>query len=199
MGFQNLSNLSVTVVVNYVQSFGFMAPVVAFVLFAIQAALPVLPYIVLASAGGLLFGFRTGFLLAWAGALTGACLAYSISRWAAGNWAREKILTRWGYDLKQIDRETAFWSIVMARVIPVVPTPVINVVAGVGKVPFWSFFLSSAIGKIPTALLYTGLGISLFRNRDVKSTILILAAILLIAMGGRYWVRNRSEGFSKAE
>lgn len=197
--FHDAGSVGIETVITYVQSFGLLAPLAAFGLFIIQAALPVFPYILLASACGLLFGFKLGFILSWSGALCGACLSYVIFRWAGGNWARERILSRWGYDMKHLDREAAFWSILLARVIPVIPTPIINILAGVGKVPFWNFFLSSALGKIPTALLYTGLGVSLFRNRDIESSLLILSLILVFAVAGRYLIKTRSKMFTKAD
>lgn len=197
--FHDVGSISIEVIITYVQSFGILAPLAAFGLFVIQAALPVFPYIILASACGLLFGFKLGFILSWSGALCGACLSYAVFRWAGGNWAQARILSRWGYDMKHLDREAAFWSILLARVIPVVPTPIINVLAGVGTVPFWCFFFSSALGKIPTALLYTGLGVSLFRNRDIESTLLILASILILAMAGRYLAKGRSKMFVKSD
>ncbi len=187
-----LGNVSINVVINYVQSFGIMAPLAAFLLFALQAALPVFPYVVLASACGMLFGFKLGFLLSWSGALLGACVAYTLSRLAGGNWVCQKIQSRWGYDVQHFNREAAFWGILLARIIPVIPTPLINIAAGIGKVPFWHFFFSSALGKIPTALLYTGLGISLLRNRDVKSTLLILGIILVLALPGRCLTKGRT-------
>lgn len=194
-----LGNVSINVVINYVQSFGIMAPLAAFMLFAVQAALPVFPYVVLASACGMLFGFKLGFFLSWSGALLGACVAYMFSRMAGGNWARQKVLSRWGYDMRHFDREAAFWGILLARIIPVVPTPLINIAAGISKVPFWHFFFSSALGKLPTALLYTGLGISLLRNRDIKTTLIILGLILVLAWAGRCYAKGRAPLFQKSE
>jgi uncharacterized membrane protein YdjX (TVP38/TMEM64 family) len=188
--FQNVSNLSVSMVINYIRAFGILAPLVAFVLFMVQAALPVFPYIVLAAAGGLLFGFKLGFLLSWLGALAGACLAYWICKLLGGEWAARKIKERWGYDVKRVNGEMAFWTIVLARVVPVVPTPIINVAAALGGVPFWNFFFSSAIGKIPSAVLYTGLGICLFQTRDIKLTLSIIAAILALVAVGRYMTKK---------
>lgn len=184
--FQNLSNMSVSMIIDYIKAFGTLAPLVAFVFFVVQAALPVFPYVIMAAAGGLLFGFKMGFLLSWLGALVGACLAYWICKLLGGEWAARKIKERWGYDVRRMNGEMAFWSIVIARVVPVVPTPIINVAAALGGVPFWNFFFSSAIGKIPTAVLYTGLGICLFQTRDIKLTLAIIAAIIALVAVGRY-------------
>ncbi|HHV15792.1 MAG TPA: TVP38/TMEM64 family protein [Gelria sp.] len=187
---QNIGNLSVSMAIDYIRTFGILAPLVAFVLFMVQAALPVFPYVILAAAGGLLFGFKIGFLLAWLGALLGACLAYWICKLLGGDWAARKIKEQWGYDVKSMNGEMAFWSIVLARVVPVVPTPIINVAAALGGVPFWNFFFSSAIGKIPTAVLYTGLGVCLFRAQDIKLTLGIIAAIIFLFAAGRYILKK---------
>lgn len=188
--FQNVSNVSVSMIIDYIRAFGILAPLVAFVFFMVQAALPVFPYVILAAAGGLLFGFKLGFLLSWLGALAGACLAYWICKLLGGEWAAQKIKDRWDYDVKRVNGEMAFWTIVLARVVPVVPTPIINVAAALGGVPFWNFFFSSAIGKIPSAVLYTGLGICLFQTRDIKLTLSIIAAILALVAVGRYMTKK---------
>lgn len=193
---ESLNNISIPMVVGYVKTFGMLAPLVAFTVFVVQGAFPVFPYVILAAAGGLIFGFKLGFLLSWAGALIGACLAYALCRLVAGEWVRIKILSRWGYDVSDINREMAFWSIILARVIPVVPTPLINAAAAVGGVPFWNFFFSSAIGKIPSALLYTGLGICLFKANDIKIALLITAVVILLFVAGRLYMRDRLSLFS---
>lgn len=194
---QSFSNISV--VSAYLKEFGVLAPAVAFILFVIQAALPIFPYIILASVGGLLFGFKIGLLLAWSGALAGACLAYWICRLSASNRMITFLEKRFNYDVTKVDGELAFWSIVIARIIPVVPTPLINVVAALSGVGFWTFFFSSAIGKIPTAVLYTGLGICLFNSEDIKLTLLIIAAIITLAVVGRYLSKGKIRIISRGE
>ena len=176
--FENLAVLS-----GYVQHFGAWAPAVAFLLFIIQAALPVFPYIILAAAGGMLFGLKMGFILAWTGALTGACLCYWVCRLLGHSPLSQWLYSRYGYDVDNHNPWVAFWTIMISRVMPFVPTPFINIAAALGGVSFGNFFLASAIGKIPTAFLYTGLGLALFNARDIDTILLIIAgtAIFLLA------------------
>lgn len=183
--FENLAVLS-----NYVQQFGHWAPVVAFGLFVIQAALPVFPYIILAAAGGMLFGFKLGFILAWSGALTGACLAFWICRLLGYSPLSQWLYTRYGYDVDNHSPSVAFWSIMISRVVPFVPTPLINVAAALGGVSFFIFLVSSAIGKLPTAILYTGLGLALFNARDINTILLIIAGVMLLLLGLRFLARK---------
>jgi len=192
--FTELTN--VNEVIAYVKTFGVMAPLVAFGLFVVQAALPVFPYVILAAAGGLLFGFKMGFLLSWSGALVGATIAYWVCRLLGADWAERKLKQRFGYDVSRTDNWLAFWGIVAARIVPVIPTPVINAVAAISGVSFWNFFFSSAIGKIPSAVLYTGLGLALFKAQDLKLALAILGLIIFLAVGGRYFAKGRIFHFS---
>ncbi|MDD2553203.1 MAG: VTT domain-containing protein [Desulfotomaculaceae bacterium] len=184
-----------THVIAYVNQFGAYAPLVFFLLFVIQAMLPVFPYVILAAAGGFLFGFQQGILLAWSGALSGASLAYWICRWFGIGSFLNKYYLRYGYDEHKLSPWTAFWTIIIARVIPVVPTPLINVAAALGGVSFPTFLLASAIGKIPAAVLYTGLGLALFQAQDVKTILFIIAAGISIMILARYaagqWRRQK--------
>lgn len=181
-------------VVAYINQFGLYAPLAAFLLFVIQAMLPVFPYVIMAAAVGFLFGFQQGIVLSWCGALTGACLAYWICRWFGIGGFLNKYYSRYGFDVSKLSPRLAFWTIIIARIIPVVPTPLINVGAALGGVPFPTFLASSAIGKIPTAVLYTGLGLALFQARDVKTILFIIAAGLSILLLARYaahrWFRH---------
>ncbi|MEA1961560.1 MAG: TVP38/TMEM64 family protein [Bacillota bacterium] len=177
---------NVQAVTDYIQIFGLWAPLVAFVLFVVQAALPVFPYIILAVAGGILFGFKMGVFLSWSGALTGACLAFVFSHWVGYNWIVHLMKKRFHHTIPEFNPATAFWSIVLARIVPVVPTPLINVAAALSGISFLTFFTSSALGKIPSAVLYTGLGLALFNTSDIQGVLYILAAFLLIVLFLRY-------------
>ncbi len=184
MDLQNINDIQA--ISLYIQSFGLLAPAIVLGLFIIQAAFPVFPYIIMATVSGLLFGFGTGFLLSWVGALLGACLAFWLCRFLGADWVGCRIERHFGYKIQNIDSETAFWTIVLARIIPVVPTPIINIASALSGVSFRTFLFSSAIGKIPTAILYTGLGLCLFKIQDLKIIISLLVIILLIVISTRY-------------
>ena len=185
-----MEHINTQYLVQYVSQFGLWAPLIAFALFTIQAMFPVVPYLIIAAVGGLLFGFKMGAFLAWAGALTGACLTYWLIKMLG-----YKSFLKWfyhsrGYDLRRLNSSIAFWTLVIARIIPVIPTPMINAGAALGGVSFLTFLGSSAIGKIPTAVLYTGLGLAVFNARDVKSALIILALALVILIFGWYLARK---------
>jgi len=185
MDFGNIQGLSA-----YIHQFGIFAPLVAFILFVVQAILPIFPYIFLAAAGGILFGFKLGVFLSWLGALTGACVAYWMCRILGYTNFLQRYYKRLGYDVRQLDASMAFWTIIAARIIPVIPTPLINAAAALGGVSFPNFFASSAIGKIPSAALYTGLGLALFNAQDIQTALLILGITLVVLLLIRYQAKK---------
>lgn len=176
----------------YMNQFGIFAPLIAFMLFVIQAILPIFPYVILTAAGGILFGFKMGFMLAWLGALTGACLAFWLCRLLGDSVFMQRYYTLLGYDASRLNSAMAFWTIVAARILPVIPTPLINVSSALSGVSFITFLGSSALGKIPTALLYTGLGLALFNAKDVHTALLIMGLILLVGLLIRYQAKKYS-------
>jgi len=178
------------------RSLGGVAPVALFSGLMVQAVLPVFPYIILAALAGAMLGFKGGLLLAWSGAVAGSCICYGICKAAGADWARQKIRARFHYDVRDIKPETAFWTIAVALCIPLVPSPVVNAAAGLSGISFRTFLLSVGIGKIPTAVLYTGLGVSLFGLRDTRLTLLIICAIIVMLALGRYLGKNK--GFNIA-
>lgn len=164
---------------EYIKSFGYYAPMVAFILFTIQAALPVFPYAVLVAATVIIFGVKTGFVISLLGALLGSEICYWLCRNLGTDWFNEKILGRWGYDTRQINSGIAFGGIVVAHLVPVFPSAMITMAAAVSGVGFISFTVATMLGLIPATLAYTGLGWYLFHVQDLYKVIFTMILILM--------------------
>lgn len=184
----NFSTIGTTVA--YLHSFGIYGPLVAFVLFFIQAIAPIIPFVIIAGAAGMIFGTTAGFLLAWFGALTGACFLFWITRVFGGDFLVHRIQDKYEFDLNNVDQKHVFWTLLMARIFPVVPTVIINVGSALGGVRFDTFFFSSAVGKLPWALIYVYLGNYLIQSQNIINTLLFIAASLIIAAIGIYYYRD---------
>ena len=160
---------------------GTFAPLIAFLLGVAQAMFPYIPFFVLAGTNGLLFGFTFGLLISFSGALVGALVSFWLSR----TWLQKWILNKFGQKYeKQIDEfssEHGFKTVLIVRLIPVVPSPLINVLAGVSKIKFSHFTLASAIGKLPFAITYTIIGneMAKYKDNQIVLTIIITLAVAI--------------------
>jgi uncharacterized membrane protein YdjX (TVP38/TMEM64 family) len=181
---------SIDSTVHYLRSFGIYGPLVAFLLFFLQAIAPIIPYIIFAGAAGMVFGKWIGFLLAWFGAISGAWFLYWISDKIAGNLLVVKLQQRYDFNLNKIDNRHIFWVLLASRIFPVVPTPIINIGSALAGVSPKIFLSSSIIGKMPWAFVYVALGNYLMQTKNISNTLTLIGLILLVSFLGIYYFRK---------
>lgn len=163
---------------DWVDGFGWAAPIVFILLSACLTPLMV-PGPLLAGAAGLLFGTALGTPVAICSATLGACLAFLIGRFVAGDVVeqiggpRVRSLARW------VGRR-GFVSVLYARILPGMPYNLINYAAGLTTVRILVFAAATAIGTAPRTFAYVALGGSL---GDLGSPVSILALAIILGMG----------------
>lgn len=144
-----------------------------------------LPATAFTLAGGAIFGTVVGSLLNWVGAMLGAIVAYVLSR-QLGSGAARKLLGRHAGKLDSLTERTGFTALLRLRLIPIVPFNALNFAAGLARVPFRSFVLSTAIGIVPGTVIYTYFADSLIVGATgARSRALLhvaIAGVLLIAL-----------------
>ena len=158
-----------------------LGPAAPLVFVAVSASLTPLmfPGPLLAGASGLLFGLALGFPVTLAGAVLGAAIAFSISRWVAGD-AVERLAGARITAIEEVISRRGFLSVLYARIAPGVPYTVVNYAAGLTRIPLLVFTAATALGTAPRAFAYTALGGSL---GNLKSPEAALAAAVLVVMG----------------
>lgn len=186
----NFDFFSIDSTVLYIKSFGIYGSLVAFILFFLQAIAPIIPYIIIAGAAGMIFGKWIGFLLAWLGAIAGAWFLYWIASKIAGNRLVVKLQQRYNFDIARIDNRHIFWVLLACRVFPVVPTPLINIGSALAGVSPKIFLSSSALGKMPWAFIYVALGNYLMQSKNISNTLTLIGLILLISFLGITYFRK---------
>lgn len=143
---------------------------------------PGMPFTV---AAGALFGTLLGTLLSWVGALLGAISGYLIARTIGHD-----VVLRWLTRYKKIDLAVAesrdFGGMLRLRLIPVLPLGTVNFVGGLAKAPFASYMAATALGVIPTTVIFNYFADSLLEGvgsgqREAWIS-LIIASVLLILL-----------------
>lgn len=163
---------------RWVDQFGWAAPI-AFILLAACLTPLMVPGPLLAGAAGLLFGTALGTPVAVCSATLGACLAFGIGRFVAGDVVeqiggpRVRSLARW------VGRR-GFVSVLYARILPGMPYNAINYAAGLTTVRVLVFAAATAIGTAPRTFAYVALGGSL---GDLGSPVAIAALAIIVGMG----------------
>jgi uncharacterized membrane protein YdjX (TVP38/TMEM64 family) len=133
---------------------GFMAIYIA------QTALSLPGAAVLSLAAGAIFGSVMGTVYANIAATIGATLAFLVTRYLL----RDATQNRFGTKLEALNRELETRGLnylLFLRLVPLFPFFLINLAAGLTRLPLRTFVLGTMIGIIPGGFVYVNAGASL--------------------------------------
>lgn len=113
--------------------------------------------------GGFLFGVFPGALLNVAAATAGALVVFLAARWGLGERLAASLDTGSGVvrRIKEGIDENQWSMLFLIRLLPVVPFFVANLVPALVGVPTFRFAVSTFLGIIPGAVVYTSVGAGL--------------------------------------
>lgn len=185
---------TVTGLVEYIRSFAIMAPLASFTVTVLQAIFPFIPFFILCGANGIVFGFWPGLLLTWIGTLTGATIKFFTARKLGYNWVAGRCKEGWLSQVDRISGPRGFMVILILRLLPYVPAPAVNILAGVSSIRYPVFIAASALGKLPLILIYTYAGYSLVNSKQYMNAVYLMIAILAVTYGLSVIIKRRRTG-----
>ncbi|MGY2065804.1 TVP38/TMEM64 family protein [Blastococcus sp. SYSU DS0619] len=153
------------------------------------------PRSVLSVIAGVVLGFGPGLAVALVGGLLSAMAAFGLSR-ALGRPAAERLA---GPRLRRADRlvtERGFVSVLVGRLIPVMPFVVTSYGAGLSGVRFGSFLAATAVGIVPSTVVQVGIGastgVAVARFGALAAVPLVVLGLVLLVAGTAWWYRRRT-------
>ena len=167
---------------EFIQSFGVVAPIVYVLMFAI---LPVFffPVPILAVAGGLAFGFVEGSLLTFLGASINCYVMFVISRRFGRDWVRNYLAKKMKPEqharIFGVSDEKLMVSLVILRLIPLVPYNMINYGYGLTNISLTKYMIASVLGIVPGTIVFLNFGAT---SSNVFSKEFLIASLLVILL-----------------
>lgn len=128
--------------------------------YIVQTALSLPGATIMSLAAGAIFGTILGSLYAIGAASIGATLAFLATRYLL----RDVVLDRFGTRLEGINRELenrGLNYLLFLRLVPLFPFFLINLAAGLTRLPLRTFFIGTLLGIIPGGIVYVNAGASL--------------------------------------
>lgn len=169
------------------------APLAAALGFALFATLGA-PQIVLITAVVAVFGPWLGLALSWSGKLVACAICFAIGRRFGARLLAAHAGPRLSEFMSQLARR-GFLASALIRLVPTIPSVLINIAAGATPISFRDFILGTALGSVPKMALMAFGGyaaMEAIRNNSVWAW-LVLVAILalwaLLAVVARRWMR----------
>jgi uncharacterized membrane protein YdjX (TVP38/TMEM64 family) len=153
------------------------------VLYVVQTALSLPGAAILSLAAGAIFGAIMGTIYANIAATLGATVAFMVTRYLL----RDQVLARFGPKLEKINRELeerGLNYLLFLRLVPVFPFFLINLAAGVTRIPLRTFFIGTLVGIIPGGFVYVNAGASLATIDSLRevASVRVLGSFALLGL-----------------
>lgn len=167
---------------EFIKSFGMLAPIIFILMFAI---LPIFffPVPILALVGGVVFGFVNGSILTFIGAIINCYLMFIISRKYGREYAKKllkkKLKPKQAEKIFNVSDDKLMISLVVLRLIPLVPYNLINYGFGLTNISLLKYMLASIFGIIPGTIVFLNFGANV---TNIYSKEFLFSAFLVILL-----------------
>lgn len=116
------------------------------------------PAEIIACANGMVYGAWWGALVTWAGAMLGAAAAFALVRWLGRPFVERMVPASQWERMSRWSRHRGAATLLVARLIPVIAFNLINYVAALTGLSWWSFLWATGLGILPLVILLSILG-----------------------------------------
>jgi len=158
--YENVENVK-----KMILNLSFFGPVVIIFLYIIfnLAMMPTFFFIFIC---GYLYKPLYGFLLGWSGMIIGLAVSFLNSRYCFRDSFNKKFgATKMFKILDDVTKKYHGWAVIFFRLFFIVPYNFQNVAYGLTSIKFYTYTLGSAVGILPTTILYIWLGYMLSHNQ----------------------------------
>ena len=171
----------------WVAQFGAWGPLALLAAFVLQAVIPVLPALVLVAVSSLAYGPLVGGVIVYAGTLLGAVAGYFVGRWVGSAALHALVGRRARASAYVLARRHGLRGVLLVRLMPVLSSDVVNMVAGALRLRFWPFMGATAAGALPVTVLVVWLAAT--PQRLTWGVVALSLLVGLMALGRWMWMR----------
>jgi uncharacterized membrane protein YdjX (TVP38/TMEM64 family) len=174
---------------DYLKALGAPGQVLGALLVFVQTIVPFVPFVFVAGINVIIYPSPWGFVVNYIMACLAATAAFLFARY----YGHDRVMRRvQQYPLavqfnKQMEKN-GFFYVLIGRLIPVMPSSLINLGAGVTKISVRQFVLATWLGKFPMVFLESKITQYLLHFKQYRGRLLLLLALLaaLTAVGNLF-------------
>ncbi|MDQ0217863.1 TVP38/TMEM64 family protein [Peribacillus cavernae] len=166
-----------------------------FLFSAIIATIPIIPFTLFSALMGAKYGLFTGSMINWFGSVAASFIYFLLARYFLTGFFNVHLKKFKGIDkFHQMIEKNGFIAIFIARIVPVIPPPVVNIYSGVTGMAFLTYISATAIGKVPPTLFvaYSGGYILSSLPKFFAGAAIYLIFLTIIILFYKTWFNRQS-------
>ncbi|MFB3161853.1 VTT domain-containing protein [Neobacillus sp. 179-J 1A1 HS] len=150
-----------------------------FIIMVIQNSFTIIPLIIIITINYALFGFFNGLLWSWVTSIIAAGIWFFGSRYFFNDWVQKKT----NPELISKMEQNGLLFVFQARIIPFVPTSLINILSGLSSIKFKHFLVGTMFGNLifffVLSLIPAGLMEGNMEQNILLGIVLVLAGLVV--------------------
>jgi uncharacterized membrane protein YdjX (TVP38/TMEM64 family) len=185
-------------ITDFINSFGNLSILIFVALIILENVLAPIPGLILNVAGGIAFGPFLGAVLSIIGNIIGASLCYLIAKYFARKYV-EKILDENKMKIfHKYNEKYGHFVLFILRLNPLTSSDIFSYLAGLTKMKYRNFIISTTLGVIPTILVLSYFGDAFIKKSPLLILIfLILTLLYLLVLFYGVYIMSRKKIQSK--
>lgn len=190
--FELLKNGDIQETAEYIKSYGSMAIAFAFLLTLFVNALGFPPAIIFSTANTLIFGIFWGIVLSVVAETVGVTISFLLLRFFFRDSAKKLIeKSKFLSSIDKYSSKKGFLVMLIARMVPYIPSGVLNAVGALSSLNLRDYFLSSLIGKFPSTGIEAIIGHDTIVQQEDSTRIVIVVILAIILIVGALWYEKK--------
>jgi uncharacterized membrane protein YdjX (TVP38/TMEM64 family) len=159
-----------------------------FIIMVIQNSFTIVPLIIIITINYALFGFFNGLIWSWLTSIIAAGIWFLGSRYFFNDWVQKKT------DPKLLSKmeQNGLIFVFQARIIPFVPTSLINILSGLSSIKFKHFMVGTMFGNIIFFFVLSLIPAGLMEG-NMEQNILLGIALVLVGVVVYYRIRKKQK------
>jgi uncharacterized membrane protein YdjX (TVP38/TMEM64 family) len=146
-----------------------------FIIMVIQNSFTVIPLIIIITINYTLFGFLNGLIWSWLTSIIAAGIWFFGSRYFFNDWVQRKT----NPEILAKMEKNGLLFVFQARIIPFVPTSLINILSGLSSITFKHFIIGTMFGNLIFFFVLSLIPAGLMEGNTEQNILLGIAIILV--------------------
>lgn len=177
---------------EYIKSYGELAVVFSFLLTLFVNALGFPPAIIFSTANTLIFGIFWGIVISVAAETVGVTISFLLLRFFFRDTA-QKLIKKSKF-LSSVDKYSSkkgFVVMLIARMVPYIPSGVLNAVGALSSLSLRDYVLSAFIGKFPSTGIEAIIGHDAITQQEDSTRMIVVIILAVILIAGAFWYERK--------
>jgi len=177
---------------EYIKSYGELAVVFSFLLTLFVNALGFPPAIIFSTANTLIFGIFWGIVISVAAETVGVTISFLLLRFFFRDTA-QKLIKKSKF-LSSVDKYSSkkgFVVMLIARMVPYIPSGVLNAVGALSSLSLRDYVLSAFIGKFPSTGIEAIIGHDAITQQEDSTRMIVVIILAIILIVGAFWYERK--------